>query len=152
MPGVEKPWEYTNAVDMWSLGCLAYWLLRYRVPFQPAQMQTYCKRDWPSCCDIIDWAEITDTARDCIAALLKPHPLQRPSSSQVSSHEWLSTLSQCSSLEHESSASQTAHEVHPLDAERDSAVPTSEQPETESVNEQTPTPNDIRSNHFSPKD
>jgi serine/threonine protein kinase len=30
--------EYTNMVDIWSLGCVSYWLLTQRVPF-PSQTE-----------------------------------------------------------------------------------------------------------------
>jgi len=81
--------EYTSAVDMWSLGCIAYWLLKSELPVPRRKMMAYCSRPWPDAAKNIEMTDLDEASQDFILALLKPDPQQRTKASAACAHDWL---------------------------------------------------------------
>jgi hypothetical protein len=80
--------EYTNAVDMWSLGCLVHWLLTLDLPLKRKQIYAFhigkltlpVDRLQPFSAAVIDF----------ITKLLRPQAKLRDDASTILAHEWLS--------------------------------------------------------------
>lgn len=85
--------EYTSAVDMWSLGCLAYWLLKMKLPVPRHKMMAHCSRPWPDAAKNVETTDINEACKDFILSLLKPEPKQRLTASTASAHDWLRGVS-----------------------------------------------------------
>lgn len=87
--------EYTSAVDMWSLGCLAYWLSKMKLPVPRHKMMAYCSRPWPDAAKVVETTDTDEACKDFILSLLKPEPKQRLTASAASAHDWLRGVSRC---------------------------------------------------------
>jgi serine/threonine protein kinase len=82
--------NYTNAVDLWALGCIVYRLVTGVVPFPPGtSLVKYCgdKSLFPYD-DLFD-SGIKSKGAKFIRQLLATHPNDRPSASQALQHEWI---------------------------------------------------------------
>lgn len=81
--------EYTNAVDLWSLGCIIYRIVTGAVPFPSLlSLRNYC-RD-PSKVPL----NIPPTMQEAgkfIQGLLMIHPAERPVASAALESNWLLT-------------------------------------------------------------
>ncbi|MCJ1319254.1 hypothetical protein MMC15_004590 [Xylographa vitiligo] len=83
--------DYTNAVDIWSLGCVAYWLLVFASPFPNATgLFQYCsaKTGFPTAA-----LQSANVSSECISFLQKvmaPLPWERLTADQALSARWLS--------------------------------------------------------------
>lgn len=83
--------QYSNLVDIWSLGCLVYVLLTLHLPFNgknQAQMFQKIKRgeyhDAP-----LNSYEVSDLGRAFLKACLQVDPRMRMTAKQALNHEWL---------------------------------------------------------------
>ena len=90
--------EYSSAVDMWSLGCLAYWLLKMKMPVPRHKMMAHCRRPWPDAANNIETTDIDEAGKDFIFSLLRPEPQQRLTALQARSHGWLEAYSTRTSI------------------------------------------------------
>ena len=81
--------EYTNAVDIWALGCVVYRIMTRAVPFPSLlSLRNYSigkeellfELPWPM-------AEAEAFVRN----LLTPHPAKRPTASAALEHSWVIT-------------------------------------------------------------
>lgn len=80
--------SYTSAVDLWSLGCLCYWLLTKSLPLALNQMFRYCKgRIVLPIAPLLEF-QASNACVDFLRLLLRPHPDERPTSQQVLGHGW----------------------------------------------------------------
>lgn len=79
--------EYTNAIDLWSLGCIVYRVLNGAVPFPSLlSLRNYC-RD-PSKV-ILNIPPAMEEARRFVENLLMPHPAKRLVASTALESTWL---------------------------------------------------------------
>ncbi|KFY30171.1 hypothetical protein V494_08235 [Pseudogymnoascus sp. VKM F-4513 (FW-928)] len=83
--------EYTNAVDLWAVGCITFRLVTGIVPFPPGKsLWKYCEDQslfpYGPCFD----SGITSSCFKFIKGLLEAHPKKRPSASQALAHTWVS--------------------------------------------------------------
>ena len=86
----EETSEYTNAVDMWSLGCVIYLMLAQTIPFARLRaLNEYCsgRVQFPSE-KLRERGASMDGLR-FVEELLNPHPSQRLAAEPASQHAWL---------------------------------------------------------------
>jgi serine/threonine protein kinase len=82
--------EYTNAVDIWAVGCIIYRLISGRVPFPPGRLLVkYCEDKSLFPYDALFDAGIKSEGSQFIRQLLLPHPGDRHSASQALKHNWI---------------------------------------------------------------
>jgi serine/threonine protein kinase len=82
---------YTNAVDIWSFGCVVYQMLAHEVPFKnfPRQLVAFC-RGAPFPESLLS-KRVTQEAIEFVKSTLIPLPQSRPSAKQVMQAIWLKT-------------------------------------------------------------
>ena len=82
--------EYTNAVDLWAVGCIAYRLVTGVVPFPPGKsLLKYCEDKSLYPYDALLDSGIKSLCSNFIKELLKTSPTQRPLASQALNHVWI---------------------------------------------------------------
>jgi serine/threonine protein kinase len=86
--------EYTNAVDIWALGCITYRILTGKPPFPELWLlQRYCcKSNLPMFLQGL--SEVETGAEQFVRQLLAPHPGERLTASNALEHPWLSKNAQ----------------------------------------------------------
>ncbi|KAI9788350.1 MAG: Ankyrin repeat domain-containing protein 50 [Peltula sp. TS41687] len=85
--------EYTNAVDMWSLGCVMYALLTQTVPFtKQNHLRMYCKGRLPFPVEPLSSRGVSSGAVELIKKLTKPHPSARLIAETALKDPWLEVL------------------------------------------------------------
>ena len=83
--------DYTNAVDMWAVGCITYRLVTGVVPFPPGRtLIKYCEDRSLFPYDALFDSGIKSTCSKFIRHLLVAQPQERPSATQALQHEWIS--------------------------------------------------------------
>jgi serine/threonine protein kinase len=86
----EETSEYTNAVDMWSLGCVIYLILAQTIPFaKPRVLNEYCsgRVQFPS--EKLRKRGVSMDGLRFVEELLNPYPSQRLAAEPASQHAWL---------------------------------------------------------------
>jgi calcium/calmodulin-dependent protein kinase I len=81
--------EYTNAIDIWALGCIVYRIMTRAVPF-PSLLSL---RNYSNCKEGLLFKVLSsiDEAENFVRKLLTPHPAKRPTASTAMEHSWLTT-------------------------------------------------------------
>ena len=90
-PEVEFGAGYGTAVDIWSLGVVAYILLCGFPPFADGE---YSDVQFPDS----HWQDISVSGKDLIRSLLLLDDKQRPSATEALAHEWITGRSKSASL------------------------------------------------------
>lgn len=81
--------EYTNAVDLWAVGCITYRLVTGVVPFPPGRsLVKYCEDKSSFPYDDLPDSGINPCSK-FIKELLEPYPQRRPSASEALDHTWI---------------------------------------------------------------
>ncbi|TVY57322.1 Serine/threonine-protein phosphatase 6 regulatory ankyrin repeat subunit A [Lachnellula cervina] len=86
-----RPYAYTNAVDIWSLGCVLFQLVTHQLPFSPSSpkvLRKFCKGKTPFPGDVLS-GKIHQSGLELIQQLLTPKPPLRPSASQALKSSWI---------------------------------------------------------------
>jgi serine/threonine protein kinase len=79
--------EYTNAVDLWSVGCIIHRVLTGAVPFPSLlSLRNYCKD--PSKVPL-NMPPTMEEARKFVQELLMPHPAKRPAAGAALKSNWI---------------------------------------------------------------
>ncbi|KAK4928091.1 hypothetical protein LTR66_016245 [Elasticomyces elasticus] len=84
----ETDGQYTERVDLWSLGCLTYWLMCERIPILRQKLLGFCTRPWVKAKTLIMMDDIDEDAAAFMLLLLRPQPLDRLTAQDVLDHEW----------------------------------------------------------------
>jgi calcium/calmodulin-dependent protein kinase I len=90
-PEVIRAETYTPAVDIWSLGVLAYNMLSGKLPFDGSNIKEVLRRvrsgryEFPDA----EWAEISPEAMSFISGLLELDPHNRLTARQALNHSWI---------------------------------------------------------------
>jgi serine/threonine protein kinase len=90
-PEVIRAETYTPAVDIWSLGVLAYNMLSGKLPFDGSNIKEVLRRVRSGRYTFPDseWAQISEEAKSFIAGLLELDPHNRLTAGQALRHPWL---------------------------------------------------------------
>ncbi|KFZ22766.1 hypothetical protein V502_02755 [Pseudogymnoascus sp. VKM F-4520 (FW-2644)] len=81
--------EYTNAVDLWAVGCITYRLVTGKVPFPPGKsLGKYCEDKSLFPLGPHFDSGMKSSCFEFIKGLLEPHPKERPSASQALALTW----------------------------------------------------------------
>ena len=93
-PEVRMNVEYTSSCDIWSCGCILYFLLSGKTPFHDSTQSKTLERI-KSCRFNFDdpiWSGISDQAKDLISRLIVLDPNNRLSVDQILQHPWVLNL------------------------------------------------------------
>ena len=92
IPGVGDDEHYTNAVDIWALGYLMYWLLTLELPFSNnKQLFLYCMQEPTPTLPRHHLAQraTSDKAIEFLSKLLRPQPKTRSTAHELLAQTWL---------------------------------------------------------------
>jgi len=87
--------KYTSSVDMWSLGCVIYWVLTGLIPFArstPLQLASILDDMFPI--EPLRTSQVSDAGVDFLRKLLTVQPDRRLSAVDALQHEWLREVRQ----------------------------------------------------------
>ena len=88
--------EYSNAVDLWAVGCIAYRLLTGVVPFPSSRsLWRYCDNRLSFPVHALSQNAITGLGSQFTRELLMAHPKARLSASEALRHAWITTRGEC---------------------------------------------------------
>lgn len=92
-PEVIRAETYTPAVDIWSLGVLAYNMLSGKLPFDGNNIKEVLRRVRSGRYSFPDseWRDISAEAKDFIRGLLEVDPKKRFSANEALNHFWLTS-------------------------------------------------------------
>ncbi|KAL8866503.1 MAG: hypothetical protein Q9174_006267, partial [Haloplaca sp. 1 TL-2023] len=79
---------YTSAVDLWSLGLVAHWLLTQRFPLRRHELRAYCMEKLQLPMTHLDQQHCSKECGDFIRALLHPQPKDRMTAGNALKHGW----------------------------------------------------------------
>jgi serine/threonine protein kinase len=84
--------DYTNAVDLWAVGCITYRLVTGVVPFPPGKsLLKYCEDKSLFPYDALLDSGIKSLCSNFIKGLLETGPMRRPSASHALNHAWINS-------------------------------------------------------------
>ena len=99
--------EYTHAVDMWSLGCVLYYLSCRRPPFTNRELWLYCQRIHRFPDSDLRNARISSTGIESLRSMLAINPSDRPTAGKALRLLWFSQASALDSLSTKAEESET---------------------------------------------
>ena len=84
---------YTNAVDLWSLGCLTHWLLTIQCPFPDFRdLKQYCRGRSQFPLKFLHTSNASTGASIFIERLMAPIPRDRWTAKQAQDSKWLQAM------------------------------------------------------------
>ena len=90
---LEDNFTYTTAVDMWSLGCLSYWLLTTQTPFPGRKgLRLYCRGKMPFPSLLLRDQKLADAGILFIERLMAVLPQKRLNASDARFDPWLESV------------------------------------------------------------
>lgn len=89
--GMRENFEYTNAVDMWSLGCVVHKMLTGEVPFSGRPSSEFYHNKVSFSTDPLRAKGVSSSARDFVQALIKRIPSDRLDVQAALKSRWIPT-------------------------------------------------------------
>lgn len=84
--------KYTNAVDLWALGCIVYRLITSNIPFpQGTSLIRYCRGELLFPDDPLIKCGVTDSGSNFLRQLLAINPKERLSAAEALQHHWITS-------------------------------------------------------------
>lgn len=84
--------HYTNAVDVWALGCIIYRLIAGAIPFLPGKsLIRFCEHESKFPYNNLSDNGLSAGGTDLLRGLLTPHPAKGPSVSDALKRPWITT-------------------------------------------------------------
>ncbi len=88
----EESSEYTNAVDVWSLGCVTFEILTHEVPFPDFRaLSLFSKRRTQFPTEALSARCVSTEGIEFIRSLMVPEPSKRLTAETALQHPWLET-------------------------------------------------------------
>jgi calcium-dependent protein kinase len=90
-PEILSGGDYTEAIDMWSIGVMLYFMLSGVLPFKhsnPKVLATTIKEGKVDCSRGV-WKKLSNEASDLVLKLLRVNPQLRLSATEALAHPWL---------------------------------------------------------------
>ena len=93
--------EYSKAVDIWSLGCVLYYVAAKRVPFsegdqtnsyRPKHIRSYCEKRTKLPEELLH-DKLSPNGIDILKSLLEPEPSKRMTAEEAQDHSWFQVVS-----------------------------------------------------------
>lgn len=82
---------FTKSADLWSLGCVLYFLVEGNSPFQDSNTMRMNMKIRQGKFEFGDnWSSVSESLKDLISKLIKVEPSERLSCADVLSHPWIS--------------------------------------------------------------
>lgn len=89
----EPSQSYTNAVDIWAVGVIAYMILTGQPLFQEIrQLKRYVQGKMSFPADILTANQVSTQGRAFVRSLVSPKPMNRPGAKASRNHSWLEGL------------------------------------------------------------
>lgn len=90
-PEIVNEQKYTQAIDLWSLGCVLYIMLCGDVPFAGKNMQETRERIAEGKVEFSSavWDQVSDRAKSMVKGLLEMDPEKRLTAEQALQHPWM---------------------------------------------------------------
>lgn len=86
----EDNYEYTNAVDIWSLGCAIFWIMTKEVPFPSSNRRFgFAEGTSPFPVENLIARDVTDQGIEFLKMLISADPLKRPTSLAALEAPWI---------------------------------------------------------------
>jgi ankyrin repeat protein/serine/threonine protein kinase len=91
--GLEESYEYTNAVDIWSLGCVVHWIICQSVPFHSFNaLFVYVEQQAKFPERALHVNNVSDEGIEFIEALMARCPSSRLTASAALENEWIKSV------------------------------------------------------------
>ena len=84
--------DYSESVDLWSLGVMAYTMIAKKFPFNGINEKEIIDRILVK---VPDYLKFSEVQRDFVEKLLSKEPEMRPSASQALEHPWILSINNC---------------------------------------------------------
>ena len=81
--------EYTAAVDIWSLGAIAFHALTGKLAFSNRSLQAYFKGTWSLPTDVLQAHGVSGEGCDLLKSLMAPIPKDRLTAKEALGHKWM---------------------------------------------------------------
>lgn len=88
-PEVLQPGSYDKSVDIWSLGCVLFFMLFGRTPFLATSDEAIVARAAEVEFHFPEDIAVSDGAKDLISRLLRKNPAERLTASEILTHKWM---------------------------------------------------------------
>lgn len=88
-PEVLQPGSYDRSVDIWSLGCILYFMLFGRTPFLATSDEDIVALAAEVEFQFPEDVAVSDGAKDLISRLLRKNPAERLTASEILHHKWI---------------------------------------------------------------
>jgi hypothetical protein len=80
---------YTEAVDIWAVGIMAFQILAERLPFSPEEIEKYAAGKLHFPIRLLHKVTASDEACDFVRSLMTPQPARRPDAKECLQRYWL---------------------------------------------------------------